>query len=229
MGPAVVIDTSSWSPSTFAEADTRSMPERPGVDAVTPAGRSRSPVGSVQRVARRSSAPACWSRRPRRRRPRRRCCTRPRRQPASTDDGGERATARRARVTPAAFLAARRRRVTSKQASAPAADDVERRQLAEQRDAGHGVAALAHQAGQALALGAEHEAHRLVGDLEVEQVGVAAHVEADHPHAGVAQLAQRGGQAADERHRQVLDGAGRRLGDRGGDVHGPVLRAARRR
>src|SRR6478735_5171494 len=39
---------SRWSPFTVAAADTRSTPGSPAVSAATPAGRSRSPVGSVQ-------------------------------------------------------------------------------------------------------------------------------------------------------------------------------------
>ena len=49
-------------------------------------------------------------------------------------------------------------------------------------------------------------------------------VEADDPDPGVAQPAERGRQPADERHRHVLDRAGRRLGHRRRDVHRPVPR-----
>ena len=68
----------------------------------------------------------------------------------------------------------------------------------------------------------EHEGDRPVGGGQVPQAGGRVAVEADDPHAPARELLQGGGQAADDGEPQVLDGPGRRLGDRGRDVHGPV-------
>ena len=81
------------------------------------------------------------------------------------------------------------------------------------------------EARQAGALGAEHEADTFDGEVaDVEQVAVGAVVETDHPDAGVLDASERCGQAADERHRHVLDRAGRGLGNGRRDVHGAMTR-----
>ena len=100
---------------------------------------------------------------------------------------------------------------------------VERGQPAVQRDRGDQVAALAHQARQPLALGAQHQADAVARDGQLVHRGVARGVQADHPDAGCLHRLDRRRQSADERHRQVLHRARRGLGDRRGHVHGPVL------
>ena len=57
---------------------------------------------------------------------------------------------------------------------------------------------------------------------QVPQRPVGRAVEAEDPDAGSLHRAQGGGQPADDRHRQVLDRAGRRLRDRRRDVDGAV-------
>ena len=85
------------------------------------------------------------------------------------------------------------------------------------------VAALPHQPRQAGALGAEHQADALAGQVaDVEQRAVGGVVEPDDPDPVVLQPGQRGRQARHEGDRHVLDGAGRRLGHGRGDVDGPV-------
>ena len=76
---------------------------------------------------------------------------------------------------------------------------------------------------QARALGAQHERDRRVVHGQVPEGLLGPLVEAHHPDAGVLHGLDGRGQAAHRGHRQVLDGAGRGLGDRGRDVHGPVL------
>ena len=72
------------------------------------------------------------------------------------------------------------------------------------------------------ALGAEHEDDRIGGERQVVQRRVAAGVEPDHPQPGRLQPLEGRREPADEGDRQVLDGPGRGLGDRRGDVDRPV-------
>ena len=93
------------------------------------------------------------------------------------------------------------------------------------------VAALAHEARQAGALGAEHEADALARRGRRCRTACArrrrrARRPRSRRRAAAASVAGRPG---DEGDRHVLDGAGRRLGDGRRDVHGPVARHAARR
>jgi hypothetical protein len=71
------------------------------------------------------------------------------------------------------------------------------------------VAALADEARQPGALGTEHDTDaRGCQITELEQRLVGGVVEADDPHARVAQALERRRQARDDRDRQVFDSAG---------------------
>ena len=107
---------------------------------------------------------------------------------------------------------------------------VERADPAAHRDGDDDVAPLAHEARQAGALGAEDDADALPGEVaDVEQRALGRVVEPDDPDAELAQSRQRRRQARHEGDRDVLDGAGRRLGDGRRDVRrrGGAARARR--
>ena len=96
--------------------------------------------------------------------------------------------------------------------------DVERADVAEERDRHQVVAVLAHQPADAAALAAQHERHR---PLVVHRVPAlrARGVEADHPDPARLQRLERLHDVADARHLHVLErargGAAHRLGEPG--------------
>src|SRR5438552_18830973 len=91
--------------------------------------------------------------------------------------------------------------------------NVQRREVAPYRNAHQHVATLARETRESPALGTEHEDDRLVGQVELEQTAIAPFVQTDGPATGPRRALYCGGNAADERDRQILDRAGGRFGD----------------
>ncbi len=96
--------------------------------------------------------------------------------------------------------------------------DIEAVEHAGHRNAGDRVAALSHETRQAGTLGTQHKRNGLIGDRQIEDAALAAGIETNGPDAALRQCLHRGGQTANDRHAQMLDGTSGGLRHRWRDV-----------